>query len=833
MLRRSLSVALAALALVAHASACMVFVPDEPPVKPRPHPVRPGRVEVEELKVQLIVDDFVARVKMEQLFVNRGGTEASGRVVFPLPKGAAVASFATIVNGKRILAEVAEKAEARRAFQQLVAQRKQPALLEYLSGDIFQASVGTVPAGETRLVELVFEYPLQAAGGLYEWVLPLKAGASSYKALPHFSLDAKLKTSFPLQGLYSPSHSVEITRKGPKEARVSFTKKALDLKQDLKLFFSASDRDYGVSLMTHRMPPQDGYFMLMINPPADAGGQQVARDVSIVLDVSGSMRGDKLAQAKKAVQFVVSRLGDEDRFEVLAFSSTVKRLTGKKLWPADAEHEQKAAQALARTRARGGTNIHASLIQALKSRQPNRPHIVVFLTDGEPTEGETDTYDIHHDVKEANDGSRVFVVGVGYDLDVKLMDGLSQQNRGASVYIEPEKQIDQEMARWFARISTPVLTDLEIDFGDAGTELVYPDTLPDLFAGEQLLLVGRYTSPGDHLVTLKGRSSAGVQEHLFDLGFPAQETKRDFLPRLWAKRRVGYLLDRIRLLGERKELKDEVVTLAKEYSIATPYTSFLVRGPTTSRDKVLARKGKRAFVKSQKLRQLSGALKQRYKAQPRSAPSGYGGGRSGSRSLRAAAPRKPTRFRPAPVARSAPAAAAPAEPADSFGGGMLDDDLGGDMGFAEAEGLAADEAMFDAAPPPPAPEASRMDLNATSGEAAVNAAKTLAELKESDVAGVAGPRADGAKQAGGKTFRQQGEVWMDEAFDASAKLDEVAVKFGSDAYFVLLSEIPELAQWLSVGEQVVVVVRGKVLRVGPSGLDTLTAEGVRKLLSKP
>jgi Ca-activated chloride channel family protein len=812
-------------------------------------------VEVEELKVQLIVDDFVARVKMEQLFVNRGGAAATGRVVFPLPKGAAVASFATIVDGKRILAEVAEKAAARRAFQQLVAQRKQPALLEYLSGDIFQASVGTVPAGESRLVELVFEYPLKAAGGLYEWVLPLKAGASTYRTIPQFSLDAKLKTSFPLQGLYSPSHQVEVTRKGPQEARVRFSRKAMDLKQDLKLFFSASDRDYGVSLMTHRLPPEDGYFMLMINPPADAEVQQVARDVSIVLDVSGSMRGEKLAQAKKAVKYVVSRLGDEDRFEVLAFSSTVKRLTGAKLWPADDAHEQKAAQALARTRARGGTNVHASLIQALKSRQPNRPHIVVFLTDGEPTEGETDTVDIHHDVKEANDGSRVFVVGVGYDLDVKLLDGLSQQNRGASVYIEPDQQIDEEMARWFARISTPVLTDLAIDFGDAGTELVYPDTLPDLFAGEQLLLVGRYTQPGDHLVTLKGRSSAGVQEHLFDLSFPEQQTRRDFLPRLWAKRRVGYLLDRIRLLGERKELKDEVVTLAKEYSIATPYTSFLVRGPAEMRSamgqpipKDQQGRIRSAFIKNKRLRSLARDLKARYKGgSGASRGVASAGGRAPLSTQVQSYSRKPTRFRPSPIGRKlAPATAAEPEPADAFGGDMdalgdmeegLSDDLDDGPGYGSGSGGGgfADEMAFaDAAPPPAAaPEAARLDLNATSGEAAVNAAKKLAELKESDVAGAAAPRSDGAKQAGGKVFRQQGEVWIDEAYDAGAKLDEVGVKFGSDAYFNLLGEIPELAQWLSVGEQVVVVVRGKVLRVGETGKEDLTAEEVAALFPAP
>lgn len=835
MLRRRVTgglLGLLSLALLASAAGACGFIMCEPPITlPEPQRAR-AQVTVRKLTAKVQVDNVVARVKIEQEFENATPWELEGRYVFPLPKGASVASFAMIVDGKRIKAEVTEKEAARREFQELIRQRRDPALLEFLGGDVFQASVGPIPPGQRRVVELVYESTLEPRTGLFEVTLPLKAARSQISSIPVFAIEGKISTDFPLQNVYSPTHDVVLDRHGARRAKFSFEAENMGLDKDFTLYFSATQKDLGLSVMTHRVAGEDGYFMLMISPPTEGSAEAVARDVTLVADVSGSMRGGKIEQARRALDFVVSKLQPEDRFELVTFSSGVTSLT-KGLWPADAAHKQKAAGLIQGIQARGGTNIHAAMLRGLKARSNDRPHVLVFLTDGEPTEGVTDTDAILQAVEKANGGdSRVFLVGIGFNLNVKLLDGLSGRNRGSSLYVKPEQKIDEEIGRWYARVSHPVLTDLALDMGSIETEFTYPEAMPDLYAGDQLLLVGRYRTHGKALVKLRGRAGAGRVEHLYDVDFPAEELERDFLPRLWARRRVGYLLDKIRLLGEKQELKDEVMTLAKEYSIVTPYTSFLVRGPQRPAEKAKLVRPPRMF-------------------RPDPGPSAfapppgavYKGGGGGSGFGAAAAPSAPQRLRRAPSPASAPEPAGLMDAFSSQGSAMADgaamDALGGvDMDMEEDAGM--DLAPMDARAESEAQVAAsgyskkdlalgRMDLNATSGKAAVEAAERLRDMKESST--LAGESGD-VRHVSGKTLRLVAGVWTDDELNMAPKLPVLEVAFGSDAYFALLAVKPGLAKILGVGELVDVLFDGVRVRVSRDGARDLTEEAVRAVFQK-
>jgi len=203
--------------------------------------------------------------------------------------------------------------------------------------------------------------------------------------------------------------------------------------------------------------------------------------------------------------------------------------------------------------------------------------MIVFITDGEPTVGVQKPDEIQANVKRANAGrSRIFVFGVGTNLNAHLLDRLAEENRGTREYIDEKENIEVKVSRFFQKVADPALSDVRLEFGGAEVLQTYPKDLPDLFCGSELVVVGRYRSAGKQTVTIRGHRGSEQLVWEYPVEFAAGSTRNDFLPRLWANRKIGYLMDEIRLHGESGELKDEIIQLAKRYGIVTPYTSFLV-----------------------------------------------------------------------------------------------------------------------------------------------------------------------------------------------------------------------------------------------------------------
>jgi Ca-activated chloride channel family protein len=233
----------------------------------------------------------------------------------------------------------------------------------------------------------------------------------------------------------------------------------------------------------------------------------------------------------------------------------------------------------------GGTNINQALLAARDQFESNnRPKMIVFMTDGLPTVGITDTEQIVANTRtERIPGLRLFTFGVGYDVNTALLDKLAAQNGGVADYVEPKEDLEVKVSNFFAKVNYPVLTDLKLDLAGVETDLVYPRALPDLFRGSQITLIGRYRNPIDlDFVRLQlGGNAGGANKNFFynNLRFPLREDANDFLPRLWATRRVGWLMEQVRTNGEQQELRDEIVDLGTRYGIVTPYTSFLALEP--------------------------------------------------------------------------------------------------------------------------------------------------------------------------------------------------------------------------------------------------------------
>jgi Ca-activated chloride channel homolog len=389
-----------------------------------------------------------------------------------------------------------------------------------------------------------------------------------------------------LRSIYSPSHAVEVKRNGERRSVVSFESEKGKEPQDFQLFYTLSSEDFGVTLLTHRDAGKDGYFLLMISPKDDWSEQEyAAKDIMFVLDTSGSMAEEgKMEKARAALLYGIKILRPNDRFNVVSFAGE-ERVMETRMIAADEPGRKRGESFVQSLRPVGGTNINQALLVAMRQFEAsNRPRILVFLTDGLPTVGETNVARIVENARAARvPGVRLFTFGVGYDVNTTLLDKLAAENGGVADYIEPKEDLEVKVSNFFAKVNYPVLADLSLGMAGIETDLVYPRALPDLFRGSQMTLIGRYRNAidMDHVRLQLSGKSGGAEKNFWynNLRFPLREDSNDFLPRLWATRRVGWLMEQIRTNGEQAELRDEIVDLGTRYGIVTPYTSYLALEP--------------------------------------------------------------------------------------------------------------------------------------------------------------------------------------------------------------------------------------------------------------
>jgi Ca-activated chloride channel homolog len=485
------------------------------------------------------------------------------------------------VDGREVKGELVEADKARQIYTSIVRQTQDPGLLEYMGNNLIRLRVFPVPPRGDQKVALSFTSVAQQENGLVEYVYPLKGNGRAAQTLEKFAVKVDLKSQHPLTNIYSPSHAIAMTRPSDRRALITFEKDGALLDRDFQLYYQAGGKDVGLTALAHRPVSDKGYFMLLVSPRAELSrSQQAPRDMVFVLDTSGSMRGKRIAQARNALKYCLKNLTPKDRFALINFATTVNKYH-EQLLPASQENLEQARKWVEELEATGGTAINDALQTALGMRKADsgRTFTVVFFTDGMPTIGETDAEKILKNVQQLNTAStRIFTFGVGDDVNATLLDRLADQSRAPSTFVRENEDIEHKVSSLYAKISNPVLTDLKLAVGgDIKLSEVYPPQLPDLFHGTQLVVLGRYTGKGHVAIKLNGNVGKDAKEFVYEVTFPEKTVEdKGFVEDLWARRKVGYLLDQIRVNGQKKELVEEVVTLAKRYGITTPYTSYLV-----------------------------------------------------------------------------------------------------------------------------------------------------------------------------------------------------------------------------------------------------------------
>jgi Ca-activated chloride channel family protein len=519
---------------------------------------------------------------------------------FPVPPEAAIDSMTLMVDGKEFAAKLYKADEARRIYEDIVRAKKDPALLEYVGFGLLKTSAFPLQAGKPCRVAVTYKSVCRKDRDLVEVWYPLNTEKFSAKAIEDVRVKVDIKAGADILAVYSPSHDLDVRKDkdDPRHVEAVYQAKNTLPIADFQVYYKAADEKVGASLLTHQVDlKKDGYFMMLVSPnPRSGRDKVVAKDVILILDTSGSMTGDKVDQAKTAVRFVIKNLNPQDRFNVIAYSDTTEAFFDT---PVEASPEKvaKAMDLVDRIEARGGTNIHDALQLAMKMADArgkdgkgDRPVYVLFYTDGQPTVGKVNEKDILDDTRKANaGGARIFAFGVGYDVNVRLLDRLVGDNGGKSDYVKPKEAIEGKISSLYSKIKNPVMTDLKVQIKGVKIKDMYPRQIGDLFEGDQIVLAGRYdpdelaktAKPHDGLystqLVITGRYEGAERafEYPVTVAADTKDCRYQFVEKIWAVRRVGFLLDQIQLSGQNKELIDELVRLSRDYGIMTPYTSFL------------------------------------------------------------------------------------------------------------------------------------------------------------------------------------------------------------------------------------------------------------------
>lgn len=552
-------------------------------VIPEPHPqptTPPFPLEVKYHRVDVRIDDQAAVTSIDQVFVNPTPYRLEGYYLFPVPVNAVIKKFTMFVNDKELEAELLDAAKARQIYEDIVRRQRDPAILEYSGQGLLKARIFPIEPHSEKRVKITYQELLDKESQTVEYLYPLNTEKFSAKPLKDVAIRVEINSREKIKNIYCPTHAVEIVRKGETQAVIGYEEKEVKPDLDFKLYYSTQQSGkLGFSLLTHRETGEDGFFFLGLSPGfADRKEEVVEKDIAFVLDVSGSMAGEKLDQAKKALLFCIENLNPQDRFEIIRFSTEAEALFGE-LTPFSEASRKQARAFVNDLRAIGGTNIDEALNLALARKgNPTRPYQVIFITDGKPTIGITEEEALVDKIKKANIGqTRIFTFGIGSEINTHLLDKITEITRASRSYIEPGEDIEVKVSDFYSRVQSPILTDVKLDFGrTVQVSRMYPGNLPDLFKGSTITLLGRYRGQGEIKAVLTGKFGDREQKIEFSADFSGREEKNDFIPPLWAARRIGYLLDQIRLHGQEKELIDEVTQLARTYGIITPFTSYLI-----------------------------------------------------------------------------------------------------------------------------------------------------------------------------------------------------------------------------------------------------------------
>jgi Ca-activated chloride channel family protein len=560
-----------------------------------------------DVRVDLV--DRVLRYEVTETFVNRGSRVGEADFMFPLPKGAAFQDLKLSINGEMVAGETMSADRARQIYEEIVRRQRDPALLEWMGYGLLRARIFPIAPGEAKKVVVRFQTvaPREGDALRVDYFRGQRTGQLATGQQPEG------RTSFVLTypndamygNAYSPTHTLSDEgyasdtdidnssdrsfasshRGSTRRVEVRDARGEVTLLIPIRRSSSAA-----ISMLANAPGNEDGFALITLSPPA-VRPRAVPRDVTFVLDVSGSMSGKKIEQARAAGKQLLRTLSSADRFRLIDFSSDVRTFRDD-FSPATGDNIRAAERYLDDLEAQGSTNISGALDEALSSRVlTGRLPIILFVTDGQPTVGERDASVIAATVAKDRGPRRLFTFGVGSDLNVSLIEQLALEGRGTASFVRPEESVERAVGIVASRLTSPLVTDVRIHADGVRLLKMHPSQPVDIFAGEDLVLLARYDGDGNAVLRFDGQTTNGPVSWSTRVNFPERSRENPFVARLWATQRVGYLSAEKRKHGGSQEIDDEIRDLGERFGIPTEFSSYLVVEPGMNQRRMLGGNG--------------------------------------------------------------------------------------------------------------------------------------------------------------------------------------------------------------------------------------------------
>jgi Ca-activated chloride channel family protein len=545
--------------------------------------------------VRIRIDGHLADTTVTQTFHNPYGDKINAVYLFPLPTGAAVNEMKITTSGRTIEGVVKKREEAVRTYERARKKGFVAALLTQERPNLFTQSVANIEPGAEVRVAIRFVQSLDYEQGRYELTFPMVAGprympeasvqageaaAVQPQVLPpgtrsshDIGLFVQIDAGVPVTAVESPSHEIDVTRdeRTGRRAAVSIADGDTIPNKDFVLRYAVAGEAPEFAVLAHRdADGRDGSFMLIAQPPAGAGDDDVApRELVFVLDTSSSMAGEPLAKAKQVIRQVLGGMRADDTFQIVRFDDGASALGPQPIAnkPKNLRYVYDWLDALD---AAGGTEMTTGLEAALAvPHDPLRLRLAVFLTDGYI--GNED--EILELVANKMGEARLFSFGVGSAVNRYLLEEMAVLGRGAAQFVSPDEPTDEVVTRFYERIDRAVFTDVRIDWGELAVKDTVPAAIPDLFVGQPLVLTGHYSTPGRGTITVHGRR--GGHDISFDVPVELPEARdRPAVASLWARRRITEL-SRALIRANDAAIEKQILELALAHRLMTRYTAFV------------------------------------------------------------------------------------------------------------------------------------------------------------------------------------------------------------------------------------------------------------------
>jgi Ca-activated chloride channel family protein len=545
-------------------------------------PVKKLELPLKHTKVEIEVSGFVASATVTQQYHNPFKQAIEAIYTFPLPHDAAVNQMQMFIGKRKIEAVIKTRDQARKIYKRAKLQGQRASLLEQQRPNIFTQSVSNIMPGDNITIKINYVGKLSYKDGNYELVFPMVVGTRyrssrinppvlepNQRSGHDIDLSVKLDAGVPIKNVYSNSHVIDIKSINRHQKYIKLHRADRLPNKDFILRYQVAGEKPEIAVMAHAKK-QDGFFSLMIQPPARVT-KIFARELIFIVDTSGSMRGFPLAKSKEVIRTLIQGMRKTDTFNVVRFAGDTGILWNQARHYTP-ENANEALRYVDSFRGRGGTAMRQGILNALsKKAADGYLRIAFLLTDGYVG----NEFAIFQAIEKQRNGARIFSVGIGSSVNRYLLERASELGRGETFYIRHDENSDKIIRQIFRRVDRPTIRNIEIDWGSLDVTQLSPSKIPDLWAGQPILINGRYTKGGLDTIIVRGKLVNQPYQQKLRVRLPQVEANNEAIATIWARQKVRNFMNKMVKRGQTPQLIKEIQKLGLKYRLMTQWTSFV------------------------------------------------------------------------------------------------------------------------------------------------------------------------------------------------------------------------------------------------------------------